>query len=151
MSNPSLVFKAHLNNGQVVVVNDYMEAYHWLRDKTPKDSRIMSWWDYGYQITGIGERTSLADGNTWNHEHIATIGRLLSGSQKSSHSVIRHLADYVLIMTGAVNDDLGISTHFARIGNSVFPDHCGDEDPYCNKFTFHAGDRNQPSPMMRKS
>eukprot|EP00960_Hanusia_phi_P058845 763997-Hanusia_phi.AAC.7 len=26
------------------------------------------------KITGIGERTTLADGNTWNHEHIATIG-----------------------------------------------------------------------------
>jgi len=86
-----------------------------------------------------------------NHEHIATLGRLLSGSQKSSHSVIRHLADYVMIMTGAVNDDLGISTHFARIGNSVFPDHCGDDDPYCQKFTFHGGDKNQPSPMMKKS
>ena len=22
----------------------------------------------------------------------------------------------------------------ARIGNSVFPDHCGDDDPKCNKF-----------------
>ena len=30
---------------QVVVVNDYMEAYHWLRDKTPKDSRVMSWYE----------------------------------------------------------------------------------------------------------
>ncbi|EKX35244.1 hypothetical protein GUITHDRAFT_118589 [Guillardia theta CCMP2712] len=73
MSNPSIVFKAHTNNGQVVVVNDYLEAYYWLRDKTPKEARVMAWWDYGYQITGIGERTTLADGNTWNHEHIATI------------------------------------------------------------------------------
>ena len=34
--------------------------YHWVRDHTPEDSRIMAWWDYGYQITGIGKRTSLA-------------------------------------------------------------------------------------------
>jgi len=131
--------------------DDAMQCYRWLAKETPKDSRVLAWWDYGYQITGIGQRTSLADGNTWNHEHIATLGRLLSGSQKSSHSVIRHVADYVLIMTGAVNDDLSISPHFARIGNSVFPDHCGDDDPYCNKFTFHGGDRYQPSPMMKKS
>merc|ERR1712222_226590 len=78
-------------------------------------------------------------------------GRVLSGSQKQSHSVIRHLADYVLIMTGAVNDDLGISTHFARIGNSVFPDHCGDDDPYCMKYGLMNQDKNRPSPMMRKS
>merc|ERR1712032_1376556 len=112
-----------------------MGGYKWMDKETPKDSRVFAWWDYGYQITGIGRRTSLADGNTWNHEH----------------SVTRHLADYVLIMTGGVNDDLGISTHFARIGNSVFPDHCGDKDPTCNKYTFHGGDKHQPSKMMERS
>lgn len=25
-----------------------------------------------------------------------------------------------------------------RIGNSVFPDHCGDDDPKCNKFSFYS-------------
>jgi asparagine N-glycosylation enzyme membrane subunit Stt3 len=52
----------HSRNGQQIIVDDYREAYHWLRDKTPKDSRVMAWWDYGYQITGIGERTTIADG-----------------------------------------------------------------------------------------
>ena len=33
----------------------------------------MAWWDYGYQISGIANRTTIADGNTWNHEHIATL------------------------------------------------------------------------------
>jgi asparagine N-glycosylation enzyme membrane subunit Stt3 len=39
-------------------------------------------WDYGYQITGIGERTTLADGNTWNHEHIATIGKMMASPEQ---------------------------------------------------------------------
>jgi len=151
MSSPTVLKRQQRQDGSFVIIDDAMQGYRWMKEKTPKDSRILAWWDYGYQITGIGERTSLADGNTWNHEHIATLGRLLSGGQKQSHNVIRHLADYVLIMTGAVNDDLSISTHFARIGNSVFPDHCGDEDPNCNKFNFHGGDRYQPTPMMKKS
>ena len=25
----------------------------WLRDKTPKDARVMAWWDYGYQIRSV--------------------------------------------------------------------------------------------------
>jgi asparagine N-glycosylation enzyme membrane subunit Stt3 len=37
----------------------------------------MAWWDYGYQINGVGQRTTIADGNTWNHEHIALLGRCL--------------------------------------------------------------------------
>jgi len=151
MSSPTILKQGRSADGKTVIIDDAMKGYEWLDKETPKDSRVFAWWDYGYQITGIGRRTSLADGNTWNHEHIATLGRLLSGSQKSSHKVIRHLADYVLIMTGAVNDDLGISTHFARIGNSVFPDHCGDDDPGCNKYTFIGGDHDRPSPMMKKS
>eukprot|EP00928_Gymnodinium_smaydae_P017058 TRINITY_DN1649_c0_g3_i1.p1 TRINITY_DN1649_c0_g3~~TRINITY_DN1649_c0_g3_i1.p1 ORF type:complete len:900 (-),score=113.24 TRINITY_DN1649_c0_g3_i1:201-2597(-) len=151
ISSPTVMKLERGPGGKTIINDDPLQGYNWLAENTPKDSRVFAWWDYGYQITGIGKRTSLADGNTWNHEHIATLGRLLSGSQKSSHSVIRHLADYVLIMTGGVNDDLAISTHFARIGNSVFPDHCGDEDPYCQKFTFYGGDTYQPSPMMKKS
>jgi hypothetical protein len=36
-----------------------------------------AWWDYGYQINGLANRTTLADGNTWNHEHIALLGKCL--------------------------------------------------------------------------
>ena len=67
-SQPSIMFKARLNTGEEIMVDDYREAYWWLRDHTPKDARVMAWWDYGYQINGIAERTSIADGNTWNHE-----------------------------------------------------------------------------------
>merc|ERR1719195_1008957 len=150
ISNPTVMKIMRGPDGTPIIDDDPWQGYKWLAKRTPKDARVFAWWDYGYQLTGIGRRTSLADGNTWNHEHIATLGRLLSGSQKQSHSIIRHLADYVLIMTGGVNDDLRISTHFARIGNSVFPDHCGDRDPYCQKYTFNGG-WDQPSKMMRKS
>lgn len=54
----------------------------------------------GYQIAGIGNRTTIADGNTWNHEHIATLGRCLTAPEKHAHRIIRHLADYVLLWTG---------------------------------------------------
>jgi dolichyl-diphosphooligosaccharide--protein glycosyltransferase len=30
---------------QEIIVDDYREAYHWLRDKTPEDARVMAWWD----------------------------------------------------------------------------------------------------------
>jgi len=133
------------------LIDDKYVGYEWLMHNTPEHSRVLSWWDYGYQITGIGNRTSLADGNTWNHEHIATIGRILSGQEKKSYNTMRHLADYVLVHagTGQTKTDLQISTHFARIGNSVFPDHCGDQDPTCTKYSFLAG--GQPSKMMAQS
>ena len=134
------------NNGQEIIVDDYREAYFWLRDHTPADARVMAWWDYGYQITGIGNRTTIADGNTWNHEHIATLGRILSAPEDEAHKIARHLADYVLVWAGGGGDDLAKSPHMARIGNSVYLDIC--DDPTCSQFGFYQG--GIPTPMMEK-
>jgi len=149
MSGPSIMYKAQMNNGQTIMVDDYREAYWWLRDNTPEDSRVMAWWDYGYQIGGIANRTTIADGNTWNHEHIATLGRCLTSPEKAAHRIVRHLADYVLVWTGGGGDDLAKSPHMARIGTSVYKDICPG-DPTCSQFGFT--DRQQtPTPMMAAS
>ncbi|CAK0851819.1 unnamed protein product [Prorocentrum cordatum] len=144
-SSPGLVQQSR----QGGLIDDKYVGYKWLKKNTPPDARVLSWWDYGYQITGIGNRTSIADGNTWNHEHIATIGRILSGPEKKSHNTMKHIADYVLVHAGQQETDLRISTHFARIGNSIFPDICGDDDPTCSRYGFMAG--GEPSKMMRES
>jgi len=147
LSQPSIMFKARLNNGKEIMVDDYREAYWWLAKRTPSDARVMAWWDYGYQIAGIGNRTTIADGNTWNHEHIATLGRILSAPEDKAHRVARHLADYVLVWAGGGGDDLAKSPHMARIGNSVYHDICPG-DPTCSQFGFYQG--GIPTPMMEK-
>lgn len=149
MSNPQLVFKSKLRDGTETIVSDYLDGYRWIAKNTPKDSRVIAWWDYGYQITGVANRTSIADGNTWNHEHIATLGRILTSNEKRSHKAMRHLADYALVWAGGHGDDMGKSPHLARIGNSVFPDHCGDDDPLCKKYSFYRD--GSPTPMMAES
>lgn len=56
-----------------VILDDFREAYYWLSQNTDDDARVMSWWDYGYQIAGMGNRTTLVDNNTWNNSHIALV------------------------------------------------------------------------------
>lgn len=148
MSHPTILFKGRTQGGDEVLVDDYREAYWWLRDNTPEDSRVMAWWDYGYQITAIANRTTIADGNTWNHEHIALLGRALTSPEKEGHRIARHLADYVLVWAGGGGDDLAKSPHLARIANSVYRDMC-PHDPTCRSFGFIAQGR--PSPMMGAS
>jgi dolichyl-diphosphooligosaccharide--protein glycosyltransferase len=58
-------------------MDDFREAYHWLRENTADEARVMSWWDYGYQIAGMGNRTTLVDNNTWNNSHIALVSEAL--------------------------------------------------------------------------
>ena len=104
----------------------------------------MAWWDYGYQINGVANRTTVADGNTWNHEHIALLGKCLSSAENVSHPITRHLADYVLIWTtryaGMYSDDLAKSPHMARIGASVYGDRIG-----CAAADFYMDNKGHPS------
>jgi len=148
MSEPTIMFRHVLKNGTKIIVDDYREAYWWLRDNTPEDSRVMAWWDYGYQINGVANRTTIADGNTWNHEHIATLGRCLTSPEKKAHESIRHLADYFLVWAGGGSDDIAKSPHMARIANSVYSDVC-PQDPTCRKFAVDS--KGEPTPMMGES
>lgn len=148
ISHPTIITKGkNRNTGEVVVVDDYREAYNWLREKTPEDARVMAWWDYGYQITGIANRTTIADGNTWNHEHIALLGRILTGPEKDAHRIARHLADYVLVWAGGGGDDLAKSPHLKRIANSVYRGLCSE--PTCRSFSMRRG--GQPSEQLADS
>jgi dolichyl-diphosphooligosaccharide---protein glycosyltransferase len=77
LSNPSIIIQGRLKDGSVVTVDDYREAYWWLRDNTPEDARIMAWWDYGYQITGMfvrvghgGVRQPLSQGSNVLLQHL---------------------------------------------------------------------------------
>jgi dolichyl-diphosphooligosaccharide--protein glycosyltransferase len=135
LSHPTIIAKAQTRDGQIVTIDDYREGYWWLRDNTPEDARIMAWWDYGYQITAIANRTTIADGNTWNHEHIALLGKALTTNVEEGYQIARHLADYVLIWGGGGGDDLAKSPHLARIANSIYRDHCPG-DPTCRAFGF---------------
>lgn len=135
LSNPSIAAVGQRKDGSIVKVDDYREAYWWLRDNTPEDARILAWWDYGYQITSIANRTTIADGNTWNHEHIALLGKILTTNADEGYNIARHLADYVLIWAGGGGDDLAKSPHLARIANSVYRGLCPD-DPTCSEFGF---------------
>lgn len=63
-SSPSIVLMANNRDGSRTIFDDFREAYMWLAQNTPEDAKIMSWWDYGYQITGMGNRTVIVDNNT---------------------------------------------------------------------------------------
>lgn len=47
-ASPSIILSSRDKQGNRNIIDDYREAYYWLRMNTKSDDKIMSWWDYGY-------------------------------------------------------------------------------------------------------
>ena len=90
-------------SGSRIIFDDFRESYWWLRQNTPEDAKIMSWWDYGYQITSMANRTILVDNNTWNNTHISRVGQAMASNEEDAYEIMRELdVDYVLVIFGGL-------------------------------------------------
>jgi len=123
-SSPSIVLSARTHDGSQIIFDDFREAYYWLRMNTPEDAKIMSWWEYGYQITAMANRTILVDNNTWNNTHISRVGQAMASTEEHAYSIMRELdVDYVLVIFGGVvgysSDDINKFLWMVRIGGST--------------------------------
>ncbi|XP_070556309.1 dolichyl-diphosphooligosaccharide--protein glycosyltransferase subunit STT3A isoform X4 [Ptychodera flava] len=123
-SSPSIVLSARAGDGGRIIFDDFREAYYWLRHNTDEDAKIMSWWDYGYQITAMANRTILVDNNTWNNTHISRVGQAMASTEDKAYEIMRELdVDYVLVifggLTGYSSDDINKFLWMVRIGGST--------------------------------
>jgi len=125
-SSPSVVLASYNSDGTRNILDDFREAYHWLRQNTHDKAKVMSWWDYGYQIAGMANRTTLVDNNTWNNSHIALVGKAMASTEDKSIKIMRELdVDYVLIIFGGMigysGDDINKFLWMVRIAEGEHP------------------------------
>ncbi|HJU35322.1 MAG TPA: STT3 domain-containing protein, partial [Nitrososphaera sp.] len=77
---------------------DWIDAMDWISKNTEPNAVIASWWDYGYWITTLGNRSSLADNATLNHTRIQSIAKMLISDEQSGVRMAQDLqADYILV------------------------------------------------------
>jgi dolichyl-diphosphooligosaccharide--protein glycosyltransferase len=89
---------ANGGTGYRIQSEDWTDAMDWLSKNTEPNAVIASWWDYGYWITTLGNRTSLADNATLNHTRIQTIGKMFISDEESGMKIAEDLkADYILV------------------------------------------------------
>ncbi|OJJ88860.1 dolichyl-diphosphooligosaccharide--protein glycosyltransferase subunit STT3 [Aspergillus glaucus CBS 516.65] len=153
-SSPSVVLASRLPDGSQFLIDDYREAYYWLRQNTPQNAKIASWWDYGYQIGGMADRPTLVDNNTWNNTHIATVGKAMSSPEEVSYPILRqHDVDYVLVVFGGLlgysGDDLNKFLWMVRIAEGIWPDEVKERDFFTSRGEYRVDD--QATPTMRNS
>jgi dolichyl-diphosphooligosaccharide--protein glycosyltransferase len=97
--------------------NDWTQALTWIRQNTPTDSVILSWWDYGYWTAVVGNRTSAADNSTINGTRIAQIGQMFMSNSTQALKVVKEIAGdkpaYVVIfITGSIVQISSGSTYY---------------------------------------
>ena len=82
--------------------NDWPETLEWIKLNTPEDSVIASWWDYGYWISTVAERTTLIDNATlgdWQIKKVAEI--FMSTPDEAWNSLTVWNVDYVVVYVAA--------------------------------------------------
>jgi len=105
-------------------VVDWINALNWMRFNLKSTDVVASWWDYGYWITTIANKTSLADNGTINGTQIARIGQMFLSNETEAIKVLDNYdATYVVVFTTFDGDgnevgwaDEGKWRWMARIG-----------------------------------
>ncbi|MEM1575875.1 MAG: STT3 domain-containing protein [Nitrososphaerota archaeon] len=79
-------------------VDAWAKALLWIKDNTPPGAVILSWWDYGYWINVVGNRTTLADNGTLNSTQIGWIAYAFMSREEVAIKVLKRFnVDYVAI------------------------------------------------------
>uniref|UniRef100_A0A665WT56 Dolichyl-diphosphooligosaccharide--protein glycosyltransferase subunit STT3B n=1 Tax=Echeneis naucrates TaxID=173247 RepID=A0A665WT56_ECHNA len=149
-SSPSVVLASYNHDGSRNILDDFREAYYWLRQNTDEHARVMSWWDYGYQIAGMANRTTLVDNNTWNNSHIALVGKAMSSNETAAYEIMRSLdVDYVLIIFGGVigysGDDINKFLWMVRIAEGEHPRDIRESDYFTPQGEFRVDKAGSPT------
>jgi len=98
-----------LNGGTIypVVTDDWKDSLEWIKKNTPEDSVIAAWWDYGYWITTLSERTTLADNATIDSQKISDIATVFLNTPDEAWKKLQEMdADYVLVFVAGQKIDV---------------------------------------------
>lgn len=149
-SSPSIVLASYSNDGSRQILDDFREAYYWLSQNTADDARVMSWWDYGYQIAGMANRTTLVDNNTWNNSHIALVGKAMSSNESAAYEIMTALdVDYVLVIFGGMigysGDDINKFLWMVRIAEGEHPKDIRESDYFTEHGEFRVDAEGSPT------
>ena len=90
--------------------NDWLETMEWIKLNTPENSVIASWWDYGYWIQTLSERTTLADNSTLIDWKIKQIAEIFLSSPNDAWNTLQEInVDYIVVFVAGEKLDADIA------------------------------------------
>ena len=112
--------------------HDWEEALVWMKNNVDGTDVVVSWWDYGYWLTPVGNVTTVNDNNTHNSKRMGLTGMaLMQTNEIYSAKIFRELeADYVLVYFGFLltgfGGDEGKWPWMIRICNEHYEEYLDD-------------------------
>ena len=94
-------------------VSDWIDTLKWMRDELPLSppygpTVVASWWDYGYWITALGNKTTLVDNGTFNSTQIKQIAWMFMSTESEAIEILRKYdATHVVVFTTFYPDEEG--------------------------------------------
>ena len=106
-----------------ITTNDWGDALEWIKGNTEHDAVIAAWWDYGYWITAIADRTTLIDNATINQVQIKKVAKIFLSTPDDAWKQLTDMeVDYVLVYIAAQKLSNDNYSPFYTLGGG------GDED-----------------------
>jgi asparagine N-glycosylation enzyme membrane subunit Stt3 len=98
---PSLNWAYHLgDNGRLAAGTEWQAALTFLREETPQDAIVMSWWDYGYWILDMADRRPVVDNGYygWDEKRLEDVSLAYCTSDPSEAARVmqEYGADYLV-------------------------------------------------------
>jgi dolichyl-diphosphooligosaccharide--protein glycosyltransferase len=81
-------------------ITDWLDALNWMRVNLKSTDVVAAWWDYGYWITIIANKTSLDDNGTIDLTKIGRVGVMFLSNETNAIEILKgYNATYVVVFT----------------------------------------------------
>ncbi len=89
--------------------HDWEESLSWMDNNLDSSTVVVSWWDYGYWLSSIGDVTTVNDNGTWNQTRIGLTGMgMMQDNERYSAEIFQKLqAEYVVVYFGHLLSYIG--------------------------------------------
>ncbi|HEW93886.1 MAG TPA: hypothetical protein ENF47_04195 [Thermoprotei archaeon] len=93
--------------------NDWLQALEWIKANVGDDEIVAAWWDYGYWISFVAGKKTLADNGTLNQTRINLLAEMFMSNEEHALRILKKLnASYILIFLGVREHKQGAFTYY---------------------------------------
>jgi len=95
-NRPAMIVSS--STGYAAKIDDWLDALEWMRTNIPPESIVGCWWDYGYWINVVANKSVIADNSTSNGTQIKLIAEAFLNNETYALEVFRKMkVDYVVV------------------------------------------------------